>query len=753
MPCDSEAGESGSIAMAYHHILAVGLLLALCLPTVARSQQAAPDKQAEPGMQAASHEKERIAERDRLAVEVQKLRNEGKLADAIAAAEKVLVIEREMAADHPQELAFGLDYTAGLHEQLEEYAAARKLLAERHALVSKLLGKDDWRVTDARLALDKATLLEKFTPEERRQLARANQLGSAFGKLYAEGKFRDALAPAVEAQDITRRLLGEMDVGYGHTLNNLAMLHKSLGDFTEAGSLARQALAIYKDALGEKHPSYVVGLNNLAEVYSATRDFAQAEPLYKRALELRKEMLGDKHPDYAQSLNSLAVLFDQTGDYVKAEPLYRQALEIRKAAFGEKDPSYATTLNNLAGLYVATGDDVKAESLYRQVLAIRKESLGEKHPAYADTLDDLAAVYRDRRDYARAEPLYRQALEIRKATFGEQHPAYAKSVNNLALLYQSMEEYAKAQPLFIDALVINGNAFGENHPDFAVSVNNLATFYQAEGKFEKAASLHEKVIQIDKRTLGEKHPGYAIDLYNLAVAYQSMGDDAKAAPLFLEALHVYHDQLDLMAAVQSERQQLNMFARAEDALGDLLAVTDRAKLPTERVYAEVLVWKGAVGVRQRAIRRLRETLATNGSSEAARLFDDLTRKSQALANLSLAAVEPGHEEEHRRRLADLSDEVAQAERSLAGASREFRRELEQNHRTPADLRIAMPADAVLVDLVEYNHFTPPTEKVKLRHWERHLAAFLVRRDMPLERIELGPVAPIDRSIQAWRRKF
>ncbi|HEV2970730.1 MAG TPA: CHAT domain-containing protein, partial [Pirellulales bacterium] len=139
--------------------------------------------------------------------------------------------------------------------------------------------------------------------------------------------------------------------------------------------------------------------------------------------------------------------------------------------------------------------------------------------------------------------------------------------------------------------------------------------------------------------------------------------------------------------------------------------------------------------------------------EAARLFDGLTRKSQDLANLSLGSVEPGHEEEHRRRLALLSDEVEQAERSLAAASREFRRDLDGQTRTPADLQKALPANAVLVDFVEYKHFTPPTEKVKLRRWEPHLAAFLVRREKPLEQVELGPVAPIERAIQSWRRKF
>ena len=84
--------------------------------------------------------------------------------------------------------------------------------------------------------------------------------------------------------------------------------------------------------MGEEHPDYATSLNNLAGLYKSMGEYAKAEPLYRQALEIRRRVLGEEHPDYATSLNNLAVLYESMGEYAKAEPLYRQALEIRKGS-------------------------------------------------------------------------------------------------------------------------------------------------------------------------------------------------------------------------------------------------------------------------------------------------------------------------------------------------------------------------------------------------------------------------------------
>src|SRR5262245_54126113 len=66
-------------------------------------------------------------------------------------------------------------------------------------------------------------------------------------------------------------------------LNAQVMKLYAAGRFGEAIPLAKKALAIREKALGPEHPNTVTSLNNLAELYWATGAYAQAEPLLKRA--------------------------------------------------------------------------------------------------------------------------------------------------------------------------------------------------------------------------------------------------------------------------------------------------------------------------------------------------------------------------------------------------------------------------------------------------------------------------------------
>ena len=676
-----------------------------------------------------------------------RLRREGKLADSAAAADRSLALERKTFGGRLEELAISLDYTADSHALVEDYATARKLRAESLPIYVKLFGEDHRRTIDARLALDRATLLERLNPDERRELARGKELNNKFVQLFAAGRYREALASAHEATEISRKLLGPSHPEYATGLDNEAFLYKSLGDLAKADQLATDAVAIYKQAVGEKHPYYAGALDILAEICTSRGDYAQAEPLYRQALAIRKALFGTRHPDYARSLNNLAVLLDLEGDYAKAEPLYRQALDIRKATLGEKHPLYATTLHNLAGLYASIGDFQKSEPLYRQALAIRKEALGEQHPDYAATMNDLAGLYRWQRDDARAEPLYRQALAIRKATFGDKHPVYAASLNNLGLLYLDMRRFEQAEPLLTEALAISRS--GGEPTEYASSLRNVAALYRLQNQFAKAMAAQDEALQIDRRVRGRQSIFTAEDSFSLGVLYQLSGDDAKASQLILDALHVYRDQLELTAPVQSERQQLLLLKDGREILRSFLSAGDGAKLPVDQIYAEVLTWKGSIAVRQQAIRQL---AAAGKSPETAKLVAELKQKSRALAKLSLSVTESGLEGDHRDRLAQLTDDVEQAQRALAARSAAFRNQLDLRQVTPAGVQRSLPESAALVDILEYFRYLQPEERTGKSHWDFRLAAFVVR-NKSIERVELGPVLPIYETIRMWRRAF
>ena len=358
-------------------------------------------------------------------------------------------------------------------------------------------------------------------------------------ELYrSQGNYAKAEPLYLQALETNKQVLGEMHPHIAVCLNNLALLYHLQGEYQKAEPLFCRALEITKQTLGEKHPDYATTLNNLAVLYKDLGDYARAEQLFRQAGEIRKQTLGEKHSAYANSLNDLALLYHHQGDYARAEPLYRQALEIRKQALGEKHPLYSQSLNNLAGLYEHQGDYARAELLYRQALEIRKQVLGEKHPGYAVCLNNLAGLYHYQGDYARAEPLYRQALEIRKQVLGEKHADFAQSLNNLAALYHDQGDSTRAEPLYRQALEINKQALGEKHPAYALSLNNLAALYYDQGDDARAEPLYCQALEIRKQVLGEKHPDYAQSVNNLAGLHLQQGDYAKAELLYRQALEI-----------------------------------------------------------------------------------------------------------------------------------------------------------------------------------------------------------------------
>jgi tetratricopeptide (TPR) repeat protein/CHAT domain-containing protein len=593
------------------------------------------------------------------------------------------------------------------------------------------------------LEINKATFGERHP----RYVTSLNNLGLLYGSM---GEFAKAELLYRQALEIKKELTGEKDRGYAASLHNLAHLYASMGDNAKAESVERQAIEIYKEVHAEQSPAYAVSLRNLVSVYSSMGEIKKAEPLARRAIEIDRVALGERHPNYANSVNALAALYFAKGDYAKAEPLFRQAVDIYKRTVGEKHLLYATGLHNLANVYRMTGDNAAAESLSRQALQIDRDALGDKHPDYAINISTLGLLYVSTGQYAKAEPLLRKAVEIYRDALGEKNFSYATSLHNLADLDIAMGNYAEAEPLERHALEIRKATLGENHFEYASSLNSLAELYAFSGDFGKAEPLFVQASEICKTMLGEQHPFYATSLGNLAEFYEKTGDYAKAESFSRRAIKIARKQLDYAANVQSERQQFLMAASVGRYLNGFLSIADDANTNGDSVYDEVLAWKGSISARQQAIRRARRAIAAGGSSKAAQQFDELTAASRELSNLSLTMPSPGREATRRRRLAELSGQIEQLERDLAGISREFRGKLDERQRTSDDLRRALPAGMALVDLLEYDRFVPSKEKGAKPRWERRLAAFVVRPDRQVERVELGPVAPIAVAIELWR---
>ncbi|MDX1943845.1 MAG: tetratricopeptide repeat protein [Pirellulaceae bacterium] len=643
-----------------------------------------------------------------------RLNEEGKFSDAAQAAQEVAEIHKAILGEHHPKFAMCLNNLAELCRSHAQFARAEPLYRQAAEICKQSLGE---------MHPDYATCLNNLALLYKSQVDYAR----------AEPLYRQAL-------QIRKRALGEKHPDYAASLSNLAQLYALQGDYATAEPLCCQAAEVFKMALGENHSDYATSLNNLAELYRSQGDFARAEPLYRQALQIRKKVLGENHPQYAASLNNLAVLYATRGDYAPAEPHYRQALEIKRKALGDDHPDYALSLNNLAVLYRLQGDYARAEPLYRQALEIVKNALGENHPDHAKSLNNLADLYRLQGDYTRAEPLHRQAAKIWKEALGENHPDFATSLNNLAELYDAQRDYGRAEPLLLQAIEIRKQSLGENHPEFALSLNNLAGLYLSQGDYARAEPLYRQAAEIWKKALGEHHPDYATSLNNLALVCRSQGEYAQAESLYRQAFEITLRNVELVAALQSERQQIAMAAQGRHRLHHYLTLAVRTNDFQVPVYERLLAWKGMVLARQQAQR------AVANRPEIAPIATELRTVSTQLARVALSAVPLGTAETRQQQIADLSAQKEALEGKLAAASAEFRAAVQPL--TLGDVQATLPPDGALVDLLEYTH-VDPAAKNPAQKWELRLAAFVVTGDS-LRLVDLHAAAPFHKAIATWR---
>ncbi|MGO9088936.1 MAG: tetratricopeptide repeat protein [Candidatus Sulfotelmatobacter sp.] len=707
---------------------------------------------------AASAQQGTAAEADQLAKQIDDLYQQGKYADAVPLAQRLIEIrKRTVGEDHP-DYAAALNWLAQIYNAQGQYDDAEPLYKRALAIREKTLG-----------------------PEHPDVGATLNALGELY---YGQGKYAEAESLYKQALVIRRKALGPDHADVAESLNDLAVLYDKQGKYGEAEPLYKQSLAIWEKALGPDHAYVAAGLNNLASMYQKQGRYAEAEPLYKRALAIdektlgpdhpglatdlnnlaglyvdqgqyeaaeplfkrclviSEKALGPDHPDVAASLSSLAGLYDEQGRYADAEPLYKRSLAIREKALGPEHPDVATSLNHLAGLYLEQGRYAEAEPLYKRALAIDEKALGPEHPNLASDLNNLAALYDGQGRYGAAEPLYKRALAIQEKALGPDHPAVADSLNDLATLYQEQGQYAEAEPLYKRSLAIWEKALGPEHPRVATSLNNLGAFYRDQGRYAEAEPFYKRSLAIREKALGPDHPFVAISLDGLAQLYREHGQYAEAEPLYKRSLAIFEKALGpdhpdvatclnniaLLYEAQGQYAQAEpFFERAlqnlsrqfensftymseKDRLAFLRTVSNafpryfsfsatyNQQIPelAGKVY-DLLLWEKGMVASSVAAQRTR--IAASGDAEALQLLDQLTAKKNQYA--ALAGTHPANYEQWRKNLEQVGEEANELEKELTRRSAGFAEQQKMLRPSWRDVQKSLQADEAAVEFVRF----------------------------------------------------
>jgi tetratricopeptide (TPR) repeat protein len=524
-------------------------------------------------------------ERDRLDREARRLLDEGKLAEAIAAAEAVLALDRRATGGDDEKADATLELLAALHGASGDWDAARRDRREVLAMRSRLLGADHWRAVDARLALADVDLLQALDARQLGLFAAAGRALQAGDELYRRGDHAGAARLLARASVLYKQVLGGGHRETAVAMNNLAMALEPLGNPEEARRLLERSLEIEVGSLGERHPRTAATLLNLAMLRQRQGDLTGARPLMERAAAAYAGSLGERSPEYALCLNNQAELLRQLGEFAAARPLLERSVDLFAAGRGQRHPDYATALGNLASLLQEQGEYSGALPLAERALALRKEALGEQHPDYVKSLINLAVLHQERGDLAAARPLLEQARELAGRRPAADGPAFAATLNSLGALLYAQGDLAAARPLLERAVDIRRRGAGAHPPDDAAALGNLALVLQAQGDTTQARQVAERALVSARALHGEHHSAVARCLNNLAVLLWEQGDLAGALRRFEQALPIqekilgrlhpaYAVSLENLAVLRQARGDL---AGAQELLDDSLALTVRAR--------------------------------------------------------------------------------------------------------------------------------------------------------------------------------
>jgi len=517
----------------------------------------------------------------------------------------------------------------------------------------------------------------------------------------------------------------------------------------------------------------------------------------------------DQRQEYAAALQKAALLYEKLGQSDRAEPLYREAIALAGPEMQDADKS--NIWHHLGLVYLDMGDYSMAEQCMQKAAYSGNELLetsiinwrergetamvdqteaGLFQSVGADVLSDWGRALAAIGDSTSAAKRFGQGLQLvrqRHAMGFHNDQNLARILNDFGAFYLETNDLASAEPLIRQGMQIRAQSF-QTLPDYADSLETMASLYAAKGDYSQGEQLCRQALDIRRQSQGETHTDFTRCLVELAQFELLLGKSSEAHDLSRQALDTLEQNISRAAGMQSERQQLQMQAANRPALDLYLTLTPGAEVLAAKAYEPVLLWKGAVTLRQRQIRALRvqapqqmlpaevvqpksmdmgvfnvlvppneaaqNAPKVNAPESVASACARLETLSSTLAQTVLCMpdhLRSGQLRDQRTTTTDTENEIESLQERLAAASDASGVKLHVT--TVNELTQALPPNVALIDMIQYaNYSSPPSQKGPLASEDR-LTAFVLRAGQDVKRIDLGPIADIQTLVTQWRQTY
>jgi CHAT domain-containing protein/tetratricopeptide (TPR) repeat protein len=498
---------------------------------------------------------------------------------------------------------------------------------------------------------------------------------------------------------------GESRVEYARSLNGLALLYRTKGDYSAAELLFKQALDIRRSGSREGNPEYADTLSDLGVLFLERGEFATAEPLLRQATEIYRMLLDEGKPEYARSLGNLARLHSAMGDYTVAEPLFRQAAEVYQQIIGEDRLDHAEILMGLAELNCKIGDHDAADRLLDRAMKIRLTIQSDRHPEYAQCLCGVGELRCAKGQYHESRRLFEQAMQIYCTALGEDHPNYARSMMGLAEVHCAEGDLATAELLVRRAVEIYRAALGDDHPDHARALGILGGLHLAKGDYNAAEIACFRATSIVRAALGDDHPEHAQSLNRLAALYAATGRETAAIDFAARSAAIENRLIGRISSMSSENRRMDFLDGVRNNYYAYLSLLFRQPGEASAIARkgfDLVLRRKALGAE--ALAAQRDAVLSGRYPALREKLRELNTLRQQIAQRELAGPELEIREVHEQFLAVWRARRDLLEAELARQIPEMSMEARLEGADCGAVAGALPEGSALVELVRFSPY-------------------------------------------------
>ena len=696
---------------------------------------------------------------------------QGDLPGARALFEQVLAVcERTLPADHRGLQAARLNLALTMKQQgdlpgaraLQERALAafERTLPPDHPDLQRARGNlavtlsTQGDLPGARALLEQVLAVrEQMLPANHRdlQVARLNLAAT----MKTLGDLPGARALEEQVLEVFERTLPAAHRDLQVARQGLALTMSTQGDLVGARALEEQILAISERTLPGDHPDLQTARQNLARTILSQGDLTRARALDEQVLAVRERTLPADHPDLQAARGNLAVSLSAQGDLRAARALQEQVVAVRERTLPAHHPDLLAARSNLAVMLSTQGDLPGARMILQQVLAVHERTLPGDHPDLQAVRCNLAVTMRAEGDLGGARALLEQVLAVREQTLPSDHPWLQSVRANLAGTMRAEGDLGGARALQEQVLVVYERTLPSDHPTLQTARADLATTMFTQGAVPAARALEEQVLAVSERTLPADHPDLLRARGNLASTLtreRSRGGASEVTRSLLRGT-----LLGLGTDHRFSGRQWEEFSARQEwstswCLSFAAAAPEALSIEEQYELVESLRCTGASF--QRLTRQLvppPELQAELEGLDRAVLDQSWRVRTAALRTTPVGEGESGKGADALQAFGSLQRELErlQTERS-ARLQKLARAQGVAMEPTVEAIAAALPDGAAAVGFWRYRRWPIDFDTGEIGAERPSYLAFVVRKDAPAKRVELGEAAAIERALTVRR---